>query len=64
MNPKKFALVPKNPPARAPERKPKPQPTTILDPAFHWTPPGTDIRERFKAYGWKPPKPQKPKFGK
>jgi len=61
---KKLALV-KNSPARAPAPKPESsEPLTILDPKFRWTPPGTDIRERFAKLGWKPPKPQRPKFGK
>ena len=61
---KKFELV-KNSPARAPAPKPESsEPLTILDNKFKWTPPGTDIRERFKAMGWKPPKPKRPTFGK
>jgi len=61
---KKLALV-KNSPARvsAPQSEPA-EPLTILDPKFRWTPPGTDIRERFKAMGFKTPKPKKPQFGK
>lgn len=61
---KKLALV-KNSPARVSAPEPEPaEPLTILDSKFRWTPPGTDIRERFKAMGWKPPKPKKPQFGK
>lgn len=63
---KKLSIV-KNSPARAPAPAPKPassEPLTILDPKFRWTPPGTDIRERFAKLGWKPPKPKKPQFGK
>jgi hypothetical protein len=61
---KKLALV-KNSPARvsAPKGESS-EPLTILDSKFKWTPPGTDIRERFKAMGWKAPKPKKPQFGK
>jgi len=61
---KKLALV-KNSPARASAPKPESsEPLTILDSKFRWTPPGTDIRERFKAMGFKTPKPKKPQFGK
>ena len=65
MNTKKKLEIVKISPARVPDPKPKrATPTTLLDPAFKWTPPGTDIRERFKSLGWKPPKPQRPKYGK
>ena len=61
---KKLALV-KNSPARASAPTPEPaEPLTILDAKFKWTPPGTDIRERFAKLGWKPPKPKRPTFGK
>jgi hypothetical protein len=61
---KKLALV-KNSPARASAPKGEPaEPLTILDPKFKWTPPGTDIRARFKAMGFKTPKPKRPTFGK
>jgi len=61
---KKLALV-KNSPARASAPKSESsEPLTILDNKFKWTPPGTDIRERFKAMGFKTPKPKKPQFGK
>lgn len=65
MNPKKKFEIVKISPTRVPTRKlPADRPLTILDEGFQWTPPGTDIRERFKALGWKPPKPKRPKFGK
>jgi len=65
MQPKQKLSIVKNSPARASAPKSEPaEPLTILDPKFRWTPPGTDIRERFKALGFKTPKPKKPQFGK
>jgi hypothetical protein len=59
---KKLALV-KNSPARAPADTDKP--TSILDQRFRYRSSAeTDLRARFKAMGWKPPKPKKPQFGK
>jgi hypothetical protein len=56
---KKLALV-KNSPARAPADADKP--TSILDQRFRSV--ETDLRARFKAMGFKTPKPKKPQFGK
>jgi hypothetical protein len=59
---KKLALV-KNSPARASADVDKP--TSILDQRFRYQ--GsveTDLRARFKAMGFKTPKPKKPQFGK
>jgi hypothetical protein len=59
---KKLALV-KNSPARAISQADKP--TSILDQRFKYRSSAeTDLRSRFKALGFKTPKPKKPQFGK
>jgi hypothetical protein len=58
----KLSIV-KNSPARAISQADKP--TSILDQRFRYQ--GsveTDLRARFKAMGFKTPKPKKPQFGK
>jgi hypothetical protein len=58
----KLSIV-KNSPARAISQADKP--TSILDHRFKYQ--GsveTDLRARFKAMGFKTPKPKKPQFGK
>ena len=61
---KKFEIVPKNPPTRAPEPEQGPA-TSILDHRFKYRSAAeTDLRARFKALGFKTPKPKKPQFGK
>jgi len=58
----KLSIV-KNSPARAISQADKP--TSILDQRFRYQ--GsveTDLRARFKALGFKTPKPKKPQFGK
>jgi hypothetical protein len=58
----KLSIV-KNSPARAISQENKP--TSILDQRFKYQ--GsveTDLRARFKAMGFKTPKPKKPQFGK
>ena len=60
---KKLELIPKIPHTRAPT--PAPRPVSILDQKFKYTGSAeTDIRARFKALGFKTPKPRKPQFGK
>ena len=61
---KKLALVEKISP-RAPDPARDDKPISILDQRFKYS--GaveTDLRARFKALGFKTPKPQRPKFGK
>lgn len=61
---KKLALVEKISP-RAPDPQAADKPTSILDQRFRYQ--GaveTDLRARFKALGFKTPKPKKPQFGK
>jgi hypothetical protein len=61
---KKLALVEKISP-RAPNPREVDKPTSILDQRFKYA--GaveTDLRARFKAMGFKTPKPKKPQFGK
>lgn len=61
---KKLALVQKISP-RAPDPARDDKPISILDQRFRYQ--GaveTDLRARFKALGFKTPKPQRPKFGK
>ena len=61
---KKLALVQKISP-RAPDPAPGDKPISILDQRFKYS--GaveTDLRARFKAMGFKTPKPKKPQFGK
>jgi hypothetical protein len=44
---------------------PDPKPTSILDARFNYTSASaTDLRAKFKAMGFKTPKPKKPQFGK
>jgi len=44
---------------------PEPAPTSILDSRFKYTSSSaTDLRAKFKAMGFKTPKPRKPQFGK
>ena len=63
MQPKKKLSVVQNSPTRAPT--PTPRPTSILDQKFKYIGAAeTDIRARFKALGFKTPKPRKPQFGK
>lgn len=60
---KKLALVQKISP-RAPDPARDDKPTSILDQRFRYQ--GaveTDLRARFKAMGFKTPKPKRPKFG-
>jgi hypothetical protein len=60
---KKFALVEKISP-RAPNPRESDKPTSILDQRFKYRSSAeTDLRARFKAMGFKTPKPKKPKFG-
>lgn len=60
---KKFTLVEKISP-RAPDRKQEDTPVSILDQRFKYrSSAATDIRARFKALGFKTPKPKRPKFG-
>jgi hypothetical protein len=43
----------------------EPAPTSILDPRFKYnSSAATDLRAKFKALGFKTPKPRKPQFGK
>ena len=61
---KKLTLVEKISP-RAPDPARDDKPISILDQRFRYQ--GaveTDLRARFKAMGFKTPKPQRPKFGK
>lgn len=61
---KKLTLVEKISP-RAHDHKQADKPVSILDQRFRYQ--GaveTDLRARFKALGFKTPKPQRPKFGK
>lgn len=61
---KKLALVEKISP-RAHDRKQADKPTSILDQRFSYQGAvDTDLRARFKAMGFKTPKPKKPQFGK
>ena len=61
---KKFALVEKIP-SRARDSAPVEKPTSILDQRFKYRSSAeTDLRARFKALGFKTPKPKKPQFGK
>lgn len=61
---KKLALVEKISP-RAPNPRESDKPTSILDQRFRYQGAvDTDLRARFKAMGFKTPKPQRPKFGK
>ncbi len=63
MQPKQKLSIVKNSPARASADVDKP--TSILDQRFRYQ--GsveTDLRARFKAMGFKTPKPKKPQFGK
>lgn len=63
MNPKQKLSIVKNSPARAPADADKP--TSILDQRFRYRSSAeTDLRARFKAMGFKTPKPKKPQFGK
>jgi len=60
---KKLALVEKISP-RAPDHQQADKPTSILDQRFKYrSSAATDIRARFKALGFKTPKPKRPKFG-
>lgn len=60
---KKFALVEKISP-RAPDQRVADKPTSILDQRFKYRSSAeTDLRAKFKALGFKTPKPKKPKFG-
>ena len=64
MSPAKKLSIVKISPARAPDPT-RDKPTSILDQRFAYTSSAeTDLKARFKALGWKPPKPQKPRFGK
>lgn len=52
---------------RAPTRAslPEPKATSILDQRFKYTGSAeTDLRAKFKALGFKTPKPRKPQYGK
>jgi hypothetical protein len=61
---KKLALVEKISP-RAPTPREADKPVSILDQRFSYQGAvDTDLRARFKAMGFKTPKPQRPKFGK
>lgn len=43
----------------------EPAPTSILDPRFKYnSSAATDLRAKFKALGFKTPKPRKPQYGK
>ena len=66
MNTKKKLQVVDFSHTRAHTRAPaEPKATSILDPKFKYTgSAATDLRARFKALGFKTPKPQRPKFGK
>lgn len=60
---KKLALVEKISP-RAPDPQAADKPTSILDQRFKYRSSAeTDLRARFKAMGFKTPKPKRPKFG-
>ena len=60
---KKLALVEKISP-RAPDPQAADKPTSILDQRFKYRSSAeTDLRARFKALGFKTPKPKRPKFG-
>jgi hypothetical protein len=60
---KKLALVEKISP-RAPTPREADKPVSILDQRFKYRSSAeTDLRARFKAMGFKTPKPKKPKFG-
>lgn len=65
MNPKKKLTIVDFSPIRARPHTPDPQPTSILDSRFKYTSSSaTDLRAKFKALGFKTPKPRKPQFGK
>lgn len=60
---KKLALVAKISP-RARNSAPVEKPTSILDQRFKYRSSAeTDLRAKFKAMGFKTPKPKRPKFG-
>ena len=60
---KKLALVEKISP-RAPDSAPVDKAISILDQRFRYRSSAeTDLRARFKALGFKTPKPKRPKFG-